>query len=232
MTEGKPMTETDAELEAEKIDGDAPPLDEQTADASAERIKAERESKDERDGSLTVLDVDKGQYARATLVSIPTYYLGHLLADQSQDSLRWSDLSPKTQMAVRDEINRRKPVPAAPPVVAVETGTGTGNTPALGESEPEGADLALDDKLTGPGARKAKTAAESNAEDAISIIAVASLDELVNIEKAEVAGKDRVTVNAAIAKRRAELQPAPTPPDTVAHGDTGKAPEPEPQPHS
>lgn len=205
----------------------ATPVEDLGADASAARVKRERMDSDEPYDPSLILDVDKGQYARATLVSIPTYYLGHLLADQGQDGLRWSDLSGKTQMAVRDEINRRKPAPAEPPAEVPETGAGTGSTPALGEPELAGANTDVDDHLTGPGARKAKTAAESVAEDAIAIIAVASLDELVNIEKAETAGKNRVTVNAAIAKRRAELQPvaSSTPPAEVP-------PATEPPPHS
>lgn len=171
-----------------------------------------------------IVILGKGDYAQTPLDQLPGWYLAHVLGGVAKDC-PWEGLTEEQQAAVIAEDKRRragaptkqKPVePASSLESAQEThakqvlqdtgGAAASAAPVVPETaEAKAAAEAESARLTGKGARKAKVAAESSASEANDIIASADLEELDNIEKAEQAGKNRVSVHAAIEKRRTEL---------------------------
>lgn len=58
---------------------------------------------------LRTFSAHRGTFANAAVGSVPTWYLAHLLADQTGDGLHWADLNPDEQAVVRAEVERRRP---------------------------------------------------------------------------------------------------------------------------
>lgn len=153
------------------------------------------------DTASTIVKLGKGAYPDTPLEAIPGWYLGMVLGGAAADC-PWDGLTLEQQDAVVAENKRRKGAAEETAATAADAAAQTASDARV--------EAAVDAAVptTGKGSRKAKNAAEGTVTEAHDIIAGADLEELGVIEKAENAGKNRVTVHAMIDKRKAELQPA------------------------
>lgn len=61
----------------------------------------------------------KGQFAHTAINAMPSWYLTHLVADQTQDGLHWNDLDLEQRTAVQNELRRRRPSEGTPEISEV-----------------------------------------------------------------------------------------------------------------